>query len=217
MKALSGVDALFLQLETAQTPMHIASLSLFDLPPGYRRDFCAEVKRALARRLHLVPIFHRKLAPMPLNFANPVWVDDDAVDLDHHVQRLTLPAPGSFEQLEDLAATLHAEPLDRRRPLWRLFVIEGMHSGQVGYYLKGHHAALDGQAGVLLARTLFDTSPRPAAVRRPRTRRSGTVERPGALELAAAAHPRPRRGRTSASARARCSTRPSPASAALPP
>ena len=66
MKALSGVDAAFLHLETPQTPMHIASLSLFDLPEGYRRDFYAEVKRELARRLHLVPIFHRKLAPMPL-------------------------------------------------------------------------------------------------------------------------------------------------------
>ena len=75
MKALSGVDATFLHLETEQTPMHIASLSLFDLPPGYRRDFHAAVKRELGRRLHLVSVFHRKLAQMPLNFANPVWVE----------------------------------------------------------------------------------------------------------------------------------------------
>ncbi len=187
MKALSGVDATFLHLETASTPMHIASLSLFDLPAGYRRDFFAEVRRALAKRLDRVPIFHRKLAPMPLQFANPMWVEDDAVDLDHHVRRVTLPPPGSFEQLEDCAATLHAQPLDRSRPLWELTVIDGLASGQVGYYIKGHHAALDGQAGVLLARTLFDLSPRPAAVRRAEEAPPGAAEHPGALDLAAAA------------------------------
>ena len=84
MKSLTGVDAAFLHLETPETPMHVGSVSLFDLPPRYRRDFHAEVRRALARRLHLAPVLHRKLAPMPLQFANPVWVDDDAVDLDHH-------------------------------------------------------------------------------------------------------------------------------------
>ena len=187
MKALSGVDATFLHLETEQTPMHIASLSLFDLPPGYRRDFHAAVKRELGRRLHLVSVFHRKLAQMPLNFANPVWVEDSAVDLDHHVRRVTLPPPGSFEQLEDCAAQLHAEPLDRQRPLWRLFVIDGLASGQVGYYIKAHHAALDGQAGVLLAKTLFDLSPRPTGVRRAKVTGAGAAEHPGVFELAAAA------------------------------
>jgi len=187
MKALSGVDAAFLHLETPQTPMHIASLSLFDLPAGYRRHFYAEVKRGLAKRLHLAPIFRRKLAPMPLQFANPVWVDDD-VDLDYHVQRVTLPAPGTFAQFEDCAAGLHAELLDRSRPLWRLCVIDGLESGQVGYYLKAHHAVLDGEAGVLLARTLFDTTPRPAPMRG--VRRGPAVpadEHPGVVELAAAA------------------------------
>src|SRR5574340_322102 len=187
MKALSGVDATFLHLETASTPMHVASLSVFDLPPGYRRDFFVEVRRALARRLHRVPIFHRKLASMPLHFANPMWVDDDAVDLDHHVRRLTLPAPGSFEQLEDCVATLHAQPLDRGRPLWQLTVIDGLASGQVGYYLEAHHAALDGQAGVVLAKSLFDLSPRPAAVRGPMPTPAGAGAAPGALDLAAAA------------------------------
>jgi diacylglycerol O-acyltransferase len=187
MKALSGVDATFLHLETASTPMHIASLSLFDLPPGYRHNFYAEVRRALAKRLDRVPIFHRKLAPMPLQFANPMWVDDAAVDLDHHLRRVTLSPPGSFEQLEDCAAALHSQPLDRSRPLWELTVIDGLASGQVGYYIKGHHAALDGQAGVLLAKTLFDLSPRPAAVRRAAATPPGAAEHPGALDLAAAA------------------------------
>lgn len=185
MKALSGIDATFLHLETPETPMHVGSVSLFDLPAGYRRDFHAVVKRQLAQRLHLAPVLHRKLSPMPLHFANPVWVDDDAVDLDHHVQRVTLPPPGTMTQFDDCVGRLHAEMLDRRRPLWRLHVIDGLDSGQVGYFFKAHHAALDGQAGIVLARTLFDLSPRPPPV--PRAQDSLAPEHPGLVELGAAA------------------------------
>src|ERR1019366_7931891 len=126
MKPLSGVDAGFLHLETPETPMNVASLHLFDLPPGYRRDFHAEVKRQLASRLRQAPVLHRKLAPMPLQFAHPVWVEDDAVDIDYHVQRVTLPPPGTLAHFDDCAARLHAELLDRSRPLWRLQVIDGL-------------------------------------------------------------------------------------------
>ena len=185
MKPLSGVDAAFLHLETPETPMHVGSVSLFELPARYRRDFHAEVKRQMARRLHLAPVLHRKLAPMPLQFANPVWVDDDAVDLDHHVQRVTLPPPGTTTQFDDCIGRLHAELLDRSRPLWRLHVIDGLQSGQVGYYFKAHHAALDGQAGILLARTLFDLSPRPPAL--PRAKHGMAAEHPGWVELGATA------------------------------
>jgi WS/DGAT/MGAT family acyltransferase len=187
MKPLSGVDAGFLSLETPETPMNVASLHLFDLPPGYRRDFHAEVKRQLARRLHLAPVLHRKLAPMPLQFANPVWVEDDAVDIDYHVQRVTLPPPGTLAQFGDCAARLHAELLDRSRPLWRLHVIDGLENGQVGYYIKAHHAALDGQAGILLGRTLFDLSPRPSAARHANGAGTTHAEHPGMIELGAAA------------------------------
>ncbi len=185
MKSLSGVDAAFLHLETPETPMHVASVSLFDLPTRYRRDFHAAVKRALAQRLHLAPVLHRKLSPMPLQFANPVWVDDDAVDLDHHVQRVTLPPPGTMTQFDDCVGRLHAELLDRGRPLWRLYVIDGLESGQIGYYFKAHHAALDGQAGIVLTRTLFDLSPRSPAV--PRAKDRSGAEHPGMVELGAAA------------------------------
>jgi WS/DGAT/MGAT family acyltransferase len=186
MHALTGVDATFLHLETPQTPMHVASLSLFDLPPGYRRDFHAVVKHTLGRRLHQAAVLSRKLAPMPLQFANPVWVDADDIDLDHHVQHVILPPPGTLEQFEDCAARLHGELLDRDRPLWRLYVIDGLASGQVGYYFKAHHAALDGQAGVHLARTLFDLNARPRAGG---DGSAGAVraEQPGTLELGAAA------------------------------
>ncbi len=186
MKPLSGVDAAFLHLETAQTPMHIASLCLFDVAHGDGRSFHAALARELSRRLHLAPVLHRRLAPMPLRFANPVWIDEHAVDLEYHVRRVTLPAPGNMMQFEDCAARLHARLLDRARPLWQLFVIDGLESGQVGYYFKVHHAALDGQAGMVLTKTLFDASPRPAAIRRPKAAR-GPAQHPGAMALAAAA------------------------------
>lgn len=184
MKALSGVDGAFLHLETAETPMHVASLHLFDLPAGYRGDFYTNVKRLMAARLHLAPIFTRKLAPMPLQFANPVWVEENKVDLDYHVQRVRLPRPGTQAQLEDCAARLHSELLDRRHPLWRLHVIDGLQTGQASYYIKVHHAVLDGQAGVLLANALFDVTPRPRRIAR---RPAPKAEHPGMAALAAAA------------------------------
>ena len=168
--------------------MHVASLHLFDLPPGYRGDFHARVKRQMARRVHLAPIFERRLAPMPLQLANPAWVRAATIDLDYHVQRVTLPPPGTLAQLEDCAARLHGELLDRSRPLWRLFVIAGLQTGQVGYYIKAHHAVLDGNAAVLVARALFDPGPRS------RTPRSAPGAQPdehpaaGALLAAALRH-----------------------------
>ena len=124
---------------------------------------------------------------MPLQFAAPVWIHDDDVDLDYHVQRVTLPPPGTLAQFEDCAARLHSELMDRSRPLWRVYVIDGLQSGQVGYYMKAHHAALDGQAAVLLARAMYDLTPRPRAVRRPQGTGAGHGEHPGMAELAAAA------------------------------
>jgi WS/DGAT/MGAT family acyltransferase len=184
MRSLSGLDGAFLHLETPETPMHVGSLHLFDLPPGYRGDFHADIKKLMARRLHLAPVFEQRLAPMLLQFANPVWVHDREVDLDWHVQRVTLPAPGGQAELEDVVARLHSEPMDRSRPLWRITIFDGLPRGQAGYYIKVHHAVLDGQAGVLLAQALFDTTVKPRPV--PRVR-AGPDERPGLAELAAAA------------------------------
>jgi len=184
MKALSGVDGAFLHLETPETPMHVASLHLLDLPAGYHGDFHADVKRLMRQRIHAAPVFTRKLAPMPLQFANPVWIEDDAVDLDYHVQRVTLPAPGTPAQFEDCAGRLHSQLLDRSRPLWRLTLIDGLQSGQVGYYIKAHHAVVDGLAGVMLAQALFDVDPKP---RRIPKKAVPPGEHPGTAELAAAA------------------------------
>ena len=183
MKALSGLDGSFLHLETAETPMHVGSLHLFDLPSGYRGDFHAAIKRQMKTRIHLAPVFTRKLAPMPLQFANPAWIEEDKVDLDYHVQRVTLPSPGTQAQLEDCAGRLHSELLDRSRPLWRLVVIDGLQTGQAAYYIKVHHAVLDGQAGVLLASALFDLTPKARLAHGA----GAHAEHPGIAELAAAA------------------------------
>ena len=184
MKALSGVDGAFLHLETAETPMHVASLHVFDLPDGYQGDFHAEITRQMQRRLRLAPVLTRKLAPMPLQFANPVWVEEGRLDMEYHVQHLTLPRPGTQAQLEDCAGRLHSELLDRSRPLWRMAVIDGLQSGQVAYYIQVHHSVLDGQASVLLARALFDVTPKPRAL----ARGPGPhAEHPGMATLAAAA------------------------------
>ncbi len=184
VKALGGLDGAFLHLETPDTPMHVASLHVFDLPQGYKGDFHANIKRLMRNRLRLAPVFTRKLAPMPLQLANPVWVEDGRVDLDYHVRRVTLPKPGTPAQLEDCAGRLHGELLDRRRPLWQMVVIDGLQSGQAAYYFKVHHAVVDGQSGVMLAQTLFDLTPKP---RRIAPGQAAPAEHPGRAELAAAA------------------------------
>jgi WS/DGAT/MGAT family acyltransferase len=186
MKPLSGLDGAFLSLETPATPMHVGSLHLFQVPPGYRRDFRNAIKKMIASRLHLAPVFRRRLAAMPLRFANPVWIDE-GVDLDYHIRRIDLPPPGSWQQLQDCVGKLHAQVLDRSHPLWMLYVFEGLASGDKAYYIKIHHALLDGQAGAALARALFDLSPTPGRARAVPRQARGAEPPPGALALAAAA------------------------------
>ena len=161
LKALSGLDALFLHLESPDTPMHVASLHLYDLPDDNRGDFYTRMKQQVAQRLHVVPLLRRKLKTMPLAIANPVWVDDTNVDLDYHVRRVRLPRPGTQAQLEACAARIHSTLMDRSRPLWEVHIIEGLKSGQVGFYMRVHHAVLDGAAGMALAGALLDDTPPP--------------------------------------------------------
>jgi WS/DGAT/MGAT family acyltransferase len=177
MKPLSGLDALFLHLETPETPMHVGALHLLAPPPGEARAYVDAVRRHLGGRLHLSPVFTRRLAPMPFAVANPVWVRVDAVDLRAHVRHLRLRAPGSFAQLEATVARLHARLLERDRPFWRLYVIEGLASGELALYAKVHHATLDGAASVAFAHALLDTTPAPRAV--PASGHAAQGEHPG--------------------------------------
>ena len=187
MKHLSGMDASFLHLETPETPMHVGGMHTLELPRGYDGDFYEDFKQHIADRLHLSEVFTRKLALMPFELSNPVWVEDDDVDIDYHIRRISLPKPGTRQQLEQYVARLHSSLLDRSRPLWEFFVIEGLEGGQVALYTKVHHAGIDGQAGVALATAIMDPTPDPAPVRPPRqTRRAGGYQL-GMAELASAA------------------------------
>jgi len=170
LQHLTAIDAGFLQMETSQTPMHLASVHMLQLPPGYRGDFPEAFKRHIQRRLHLAPMLTRKLVTMPLDLANPVWVHDDAIDIDYHVRRLSLPSPGTREQLMAVVGRLHSIIMDRSRPLWEIALIEGVQDGGYAMYLKLHHAGLDGLAGQRLVEALFDVTPTPRVVARPRGR-----------------------------------------------
>jgi len=162
-------------------------LHLLDLPEGYKGDFYEDVVKHVGSRLHLASVFERKLAQMPFEMSNPVWVDDDDVDLEYHIRRVVLSKPGSMKQLEAYAGRLHSSLLDRSRPLWEMYVFEGLETGQVALYAKVHHAAVDGQAGVALAKALYDLSPEPRQIRPPRTRQRANQYQLGFAELATAA------------------------------
>jgi diacylglycerol O-acyltransferase len=186
MHHLSAMDSAFLHLETAEMPMHVGSLHRYQLPESYQGTWYEDVKDHLSKRLHLAPVFTRKLALMPFDLANPVWIEDDDIDLDYHIRRTVLPKPGTQEQLEALAARLHSSLLDRSRPLWEFYVIEGLADGTMGFYTKVHHAAIDGQAGVALGNAMLDITPVPRSVKPPRARRSHRYQL-GVAELLGAA------------------------------
>ena len=208
LKQLSGLDASFLYLETPEMPMHVGAMYLLELPSGYRGRYVNDLRRHYAARMPATPALRRRLWWMPLNLANPAWVDAEP-DLAYHVVEHKLPrrtrqdgaAPNARTLLEDMVSTFHPQLLDRSRPLWRIHVIDGLPrsaSGhkQVGVYSQVHHAAVDGQAAVALANVLFDLGPEPREMAlRPSTRRRtfqiGMVEMlRGALsnEVAQVAH-----------------------------
>ena len=162
MKPLSGLDAAFLYLETPETPMHVGSLHLYQVPARQRASFHDRAVKHVAARLHLAPVFTRRIATLPLAVASPMWVEDREVDLAYHIRRIRLPKPGTMATLEATVAKLHSELLDRNRPLWMFYVIEGLASGRLAWYSKIHHATLDGAAGVQLAQAILDRLARAA-------------------------------------------------------
>ncbi len=194
MHHLSGVDASFLYLETPETPMHVGGLNIVELPPGYAGDYLEDFRRHISSRMHLAPVFQRKLVNMPFELANPVWVADDDLDLEYHIRSTVLPKPGSRAQLDRLVGRLHSSLLDRSRPLWEFYVIEGVQSPpdappgtrHVAFYSKVHHAALDGAGGIALANAIMDTAAVPRHVRAAPARRSMPVDNLGVAELAMA-------------------------------
>ncbi len=167
MKQLSGLDATFLHLETAEMPMHVGALNLYELPLGHQGSFLTQLRQHMAERLPLAPVLRRRLWWMPLNLANPAWVDADP-DLAQHVVLVKLPKSAKtgsgMAELEAVVGQLHAQRLDRSRPLWKFHLIEGLAPTaegrkRVGLYSQFHHAAVDGQAAVAVAQVILDTAP----------------------------------------------------------
>ncbi|HSV66083.1 MAG TPA: wax ester/triacylglycerol synthase family O-acyltransferase [Mycobacteriales bacterium] len=159
MDRLSALDVSFLYLEEPTTPMHVGGVLVFG-PPEQGFDYDGLVA-LIERRLGQVPRFRQKVRWVPGRLANPVWVDDPDFDLAYHVRRSALPKPGSDQQLRELAARLISRPLDRARPLWEVYLVEGLAGGRVGIITKTHHAMVDGIASVDLAQVLFDLTPAP--------------------------------------------------------
>jgi WS/DGAT/MGAT family acyltransferase len=156
---LTALDTSFLHLEDASAHMHVASVMLFEGgPPGYD-----ELLESIDRRLHLVPRYRQKLALVPLGQGRPRWVDDPHLNLRYHVRSTALPSPGTEEQLRALAGRVFAQPLDRDKPLWEVWLVEGLEDGRFAMLSKTHHSLVDGVTGVDIMTVLFDTSPDPAA------------------------------------------------------
>jgi diacylglycerol O-acyltransferase / wax synthase len=164
---LSGIDASFLYLETPETPMHVAGLTYFQLPEGFEGNFYRHFRRFFESRLHTIPIFSKRLAPSLYDLDHPGWVDADDLDLDYHLRETALPAPGTEAQLEEVIGRLHANTLDRSRPLWQFYVITGLENGQGVLYSKVHHAAIDGGAGMAINKALYDVTAVPREVAPP--------------------------------------------------
>jgi len=183
MKQLSGLDATFLYIETPEMPMHVGSLNVIELPPGFKGRFVTALRRHMAARLPVAPVLRRKLWWMPLNLANPAWVDAEP-DLAEHIVEVPLRKGAGLAELEAEVARLHTVLLDRKRPLWKFHVFEGLAPAadgarRVALYTQLHHAAVDGQAAVALANAILDASP----AGRPIDKRTSTRSKVYRLEM----------------------------------
>ncbi|HVA60233.1 MAG TPA: wax ester/triacylglycerol synthase family O-acyltransferase [Mycobacteriales bacterium] len=158
MHQLTGLDTVFLSIETATTYGHVGSVAVLEPPPG-RPLTLDRVTAGVESRLHLIPPFRRRLAQVPLGLDNPYWIDDPDFDIEFHVRELALPAPGDDRQLASQLVRLHARPLDRQRPLWELYLIHGLAGGRQAVYTKVHHAAIDGVSGNDILTALLDLAP----------------------------------------------------------
>jgi WS/DGAT/MGAT family acyltransferase len=156
---LSGLDSSFLHLERGPAHMHVASTTLFEGPPPSYEEF----REHIASRLHLVPRFRQKLGFVPLNQGRPIWVDDPQLNLDYHLRHTALPSPGSEQQLRTFAARVFSQRLDRSKPLWEMWLVDGIEGGRFAIVAKSHHALVDGVSGVDITTVLFDAEREPPA------------------------------------------------------
>jgi diacylglycerol O-acyltransferase / wax synthase len=156
---LSGLDASFLYLETRTSHMHVASAIILDPSTAAGGLTFAGYKDYLARRLHLAPPFRRRLVQVPFRLDHPRWIEDPDFDLDYHVRRAALPAPGGMAELAEFTGDFMSRSLDRRRPLWEVWMVEGLEGGRVAVLSKTHHAAVDGVSGAELLAAMLQLEP----------------------------------------------------------
>ena len=161
MKQLSGLDAGFLYMETATSFGHVSSLSVYRRPNDPSFEPFEAFRSQLEARMHLIDPFRRRLVEVPMGLDRPFWILDPDFDLDFHVRHLGLPAPGSQAQLSEQVARLIGRPLDRSRPLWEAYVIEGLRDDDFAILTKVHHATIDGASGVELLTIMLDAEPHP--------------------------------------------------------
>jgi diacylglycerol O-acyltransferase / wax synthase len=154
---LTSIDASFLHQEGHASHMHIGGVLLFEGPAPAFEDYLDHVRS----RLHLVPRYRQKLATPPLEAGRPLWVDDPSFNLEYHVRHTALPAPGSEEQLFLLTSRIASQQLDRSKPLWENWLVEGLADGRFALIMKTHHSLVDGVSGVDLATVLFDLEREP--------------------------------------------------------
>ncbi|MFF2549742.1 wax ester/triacylglycerol synthase family O-acyltransferase [Nocardia sp. NPDC058058] len=159
MERLTGLDASFLYLETDTQLLHVCALLIVD-PGADGVEFSYDdFKAELGRRLYLIPAMTRRLHAVPFNLDHPVWVRDSRFDLDYHVRRMGLPAPGGKRELAEVTGDIAGRPLDRSRPLWEMWVVEGLPEGKVAIISKYHHAIVDGITGTNMMMHLCDVQP----------------------------------------------------------
>jgi WS/DGAT/MGAT family acyltransferase len=159
---LSPLDVSFLYMETPTTAMHVGGVATFEPPDGgFDYDRLVEL---ISRRIALVPRYRQKVRFIPGRLANPIWVDDEDFDVTYHVRRSALPKPGTAGQLRELAGRLQSRQLDRNRPLWEIYLVEGLEAGRVAIITKTHHAMVDGVSAVDIGTVMLDLSPTPRDV-----------------------------------------------------
>jgi WS/DGAT/MGAT family acyltransferase len=168
MQQLSGLDNTFLTMEAGGQLGHVGSLCMYDVKGLSGESLYTAIESTLKERLHLLPPYRRRLAEVPLNLDHPYWIEDPDFDLDFHLRHIAVPPPGDDEQLASLVARIHGRALDRARPLWEMYVIEGLASGQVAIYTKIHHCTIDGVSGAEMMQVLLDRVPEGAAVAPPK-------------------------------------------------
>jgi diacylglycerol O-acyltransferase / wax synthase len=162
---LTALDAQFLYMERPTAHMHVGGVSVLD--PSTKPDgplLFDDLKSLVLRRLHLVPRFRQKVVFLPMNVGRPMWTDDTRFDIDFHMRRASLPSPGGHKELADFVQRVHSRPLDRTKPLWEIYFIEGLEGGLIAIYSKTHHAMIDGVSGLDIASVLFDFTPAPREV-----------------------------------------------------